>query len=330
MMTNCMFMKMHFLHNVPCCVAVCIMMAMASCGRPAGNGAEVDDGDTMALVASRDAYRDVYNQRHTEGCWVYAMMACIEHEAAMVGDTVVLSRQWLMARLLDEQASQRRRDGITRVDLRNVGREAMLLISRYGLVPLQQERSAINNSHVLQRKLTLLADGARTSRMDSTAFRSRLDDLLPRFSVVGQRSEFYYLSMRYTAMQFAESLLYRQRWTFYQCDPTQPTGREAPYRVADNQRHHIYNNVSAREMLRLTIASLRAGRAVYWEYGHKASRYDDGGGVSSDHAMAIVGLRGDSLLCLNSYGREWGSNGYCLVSQRYFLKHTSSIAVDLY
>lgn len=44
------------------------------------------------------------NQGRTSACWIYAMCACIEHEARHVGDSVVLSRQWLLARELEEQA----------------------------------------------------------------------------------------------------------------------------------------------------------------------------------------------------------------------------------
>ena len=65
------------------------------------------------------------NQGRTSACWIYAMCACIEHEARQVGDSVVLSRQWLLARELEEQAL-----GGEEIAIRNVGPEALRLINR--------------------------------------------------------------------------------------------------------------------------------------------------------------------------------------------------------
>ncbi len=317
----------------------------ATCSRPAATVAA--DADSTTVTAR---YADRYDQRRTEACWVYAMVACIEHEAAMVGDSLTLSRQWIMARNMEEQAmdhydARRRGDPATTITMRGVGRHVLTLIDRYGMVPLQQERSAMNNSRVLERKLTLLTERLASRGTEREAVRREVVALLPRLSVVngtdehdGAASQFYYLSMRYTARQFAQSVMYRQRWTFYQAvDQSFFSGKtkqgEGLYDVADNGQGYHYryadvgNGSSESPLLTMVRASLRAGHAVYWEYSKRGRETDEHGVMPSDHAMAIVGMHGDRLVCLNSYGREWGNNGYCMVNARFFNRHTSSVAI---
>lgn len=344
--------------------AAAVLLALAAaCSRPARVAERVGEradsvgstADTAAIVPTRYS-GDVHNQRRTEACWVYAMVACIEHEARRGGDSVLLSRQWLMARLLEEQAVERyamAAGGAPRgasahaaagrpavaagISMRNVGQEVIRLIDRYGLVPYRQERSAVNNSRVLARKLTLLADnmgakawkedrnGGESGAKDKTerAFRGRMDDLLPRFALAGDGADvprsFYYLGMRYTPAQFAESVMYRQRWRWYVPSTLSAQGGTVVLDVPDNRRRHRFTPLPMDTLVAMVRRSLAEGKAVYWEYGRT--------GADSDHAMAIVGLRGGKFLCLNSYGKEWGMDGYCLVSEVYFRRHTCNVGI---
>lgn len=262
------------------------------------------------------------NQGRTSACWVYAMCACIEHEARQIGDSVILSRQWLLARELEEQTLNGEE-----IVIRNVGPEALRLISRYGLVPYSFERSHINNGAVLIKKIKLL----REQVDDKEVLLSRLKDLLPRFSVIdynplekNAKGSFYYYSMRYTPLQFAESVMYRIHYDWYANSSEKKRGEKFVLDDRDNRRQYEYVNISYKEMYDMVVSSVKAGHAVYWEYGDNHT---------SGHAMAIVGLkkagkgRGDSIVCLNSYGSEWGNNGKCVVSSQYFLSHTCNIGV---
>ena len=129
---------------------------------------------TMSLFFSCNS-KEPTNQGRTSACWVYAMCACIEHEALRVGDSIVLSRQWLMARGLEEQALAEEE-----IAMRNVGPEALRLIDRYGLVPYSFERSHVNNSSVLEKKIRILREQCDKKE----DLYSRLKELLPRFTVV--------------------------------------------------------------------------------------------------------------------------------------------------
>lgn len=328
---------------------VLVATVTLSCSRPErGESARNSGTDSLATVSS--AYSsDVYNQGNTEACWVYALCACIEHEAWLRGDSVVLSRQWLMSHLLEEQALERydimvsgeediESGGRGTLSLRGVGPEVIRLIDRYGLVPRQHERSGIQNSRVLQRKLALLVDNAVARRQSREDFLSRVRQLLPTFTVAhhsrithegvnGEEESFYYLSMRYTPQQFAESVMYCQQWRWYASEETHPWGESIALEVPDNRRYHEYVNIPMVELTQMVKESLRNGHAVYWEFGRERSRQKAGGGATSDHAMAIVGMIGGKFVCLNSYGRKWGRGGCCLITEKYFKEHTCNVGI---
>ena len=299
------------------------------------------------------------DQGKTAACWIYAMLECVEHEAAVRGDSVQLSRQWLMAKELEEQTQRlylsnlrideltnSRSDGLTNsrivhtgnsgkgiagvVSMRGVGPEALRLIRQYGLVPYQNEKTEITNSSVLERKLALLASQARS--LDE--LNDRMRELLPEFTTtratVKKLPAFYYLSMRYNPLQFAESVMYYQHWHFYASVPYRPYGSNFALEVADNYNHHEYTNLPMDDITAMVLASLKEGHAVYWEYGRRTKD----GLVTSDHAIAIVGLvhpkkhHGEPYLkCKNSYGKKWGNNGYCLVSLDEFKQNTCCVGV---
>ena len=283
----------------------------------------------LSLIVSCQERRASDDQGRTSACWIYAMLTCIEHEAALHGDSITLSRQWLMSKALEEQTEWEyfNENGNVNnnhsISMRGVGPEAIRLIERYGLIPYQNEKTEITNSNVLERKLSLLAQQVRS--VDE--LRVRMKALLPQFTL-SPRGAFYYLSMRYNPYQFAESIMYRQHWQFITSVPYHEYGTTFPLEVADNSRHHEYLNMPADSLTSRVMTSLRAGHAVYWEYGKRTAD----GLVTSDHAMAIVGLRKSKegktmLLCKNSYGKEWGRNGMCLISIDDFKKKTCNVGV---
>lgn len=286
----------------------------------------------LILVVSCQDKRARDDQGHTSACWIYAMLECVEHEACLRGDSIQLSRQWLMAKELEEQTIWHYLSGDKAADisLRGVGPEALRLINTYGLVPYQHEKTQITNSSVTERKLQLLA--RQTHSLNE--LRDRMKEMLPQFTTTrpsaGKQPAFYYLSMRYNPLQFAESVMYYQHWHFYTSVPHQPYNTDITLEVADNRNHHSFTNLPIDSLIAKVLASLKAGHAVYWEYGNPTPD----GIVSSNHAMAIEGITtsrkhpGKILLrCKNSYGSKWGHNGYCNVSLPYFKVHTCNVGL---
>lgn len=290
------------------------------------------------------------------------MCACIEHESVLRGDSVALSRQWLLARHLQEQtealftslhavqSTSPKGEAGRGLTTRGVGPEALRLINDYGLVPYRFEETMVNNSRVMERKLVLLAQQSR----DLRTLRQRMAELLPTFSIAmppvkdgwnGSPASFYFYSMRYTPQQFAESLMYRIHYRWYAppvCLTASKDGSrdgresitgkntEAEYygkslvlAEQDNYGGHKFICAPLDDILRRVMQALRQGHAVYWEYGK---------GHRSTHAVAIVGLQKDKngkdlLLCLNSYGSHWGDKGHFAVTPEQFLKITCNVGI---
>lgn len=328
---------------------IILLLLLTACSRPGHQMADGSDSDDTVAVVASDYKDDLYDQGHTSACWIYAMCACIEREQLRQGDSVTLSRQWLMSHELEEQTIEYYlTNGAHDINMRGVGPEVLRLIHEYGLVPYVMERSCINNSRVLERKLKLLATPSsfpphKNGEDNLYSLKSKIEELLPHFTVAythpeppshfanaphGWDSEasFYYYSMRYTPWQFAQSIMYDQQWRFYASSAFHPWHRPFALEVADNHRYHQFMNEPMPVLYNMVVRSLRQGHPVYWEYG-RVSRQENGGIATSDHAMAIVGIHKGKLLCLNSYGKDWGMHGYCLVSRRFFLNHTCDIGV---
>lgn len=314
-----------------------------------------DDVPALADTGSDNA--SLYDQGQTASCWIYAMCVCIEQEQMLKGDSVALSRHWLLSHAMQEQTLRlymKMKDGgdvasptadpREGFSIRGVGPEALRLISIYGLVPYSHERSYIASGSVLTRKLTMLAKTATSLQ----SLHDSMYECMPHFTIsrpvattkegvptdeslfADVNSGFYYLSMRYTPLQFAESIMYDQNWQFYSSVNYHKWGERIALEVPDNQNGHEYTNLPMDSLLHKTVRSLRKGHPVYWEYGKKKN--PAAGGVNSDHAMAIIGITKSKdghprFLCRNSYGKGWGKNGTCLVSADFFMHHTCCIGV---
>ncbi len=325
-----------------------IVSIVLSCSHRAG-GEYTDGAEDDSLALPTTSYvSDVYDQKHTEACWIYAFCACVEHEAALRGDSVLLSRQWLMAHLMEEQTLERyeilsdkerlEEGGRGTISMRGVGQDVLRLINNYGLVPYQQERSRFNSSRVLERKLELMTADAVVHKQNRKQLLERIEPLMPRFTVARHTKSthdieddatesFYYLSMRYTPQQFAESVMYYQKWRWYVSEQTHAWNTKVALEVPDNRRYCQYVNKPMKELLSMVRESVRQGHAVYWEYGKEETTQPMGGGASSDHAMAIVEVRNGGFLCRNSYGSNWGHHGYCIISDDFFIKHTCNVGI---
>jgi C1A family cysteine protease len=118
--------------------------------------------------------------------------------------------------------------------------------------------------------------------------------------------------------------MYRIHYDWYAYNTDKKRGEKFVLDDPDNRKQYEYINISYKEMYAKVVESVKSGHAVYWEYGENHS---------SGHAMAIVGLKntkksgGESLICLNSYGTEWGNNGKCVINPQFFLSHTCNIGV---
>lgn len=272
------------------------------------------------------------------------MAACIEHEQMLKGDSVLLSRQWLMTQCYKEQMADaflltQQGAAAAPITMRNVGPEVLRLIEKYGLVPYEMECGSINDSRVLARKLAISVEQSQSLQQ----LFERTDDLFPRFTMsrtnnqsdqtakyltASTAGKFYYYSAEYTPKQFAESIMYDQKWQWYTSVPYHEWHERFALAVPDNHRKHEYENLPMDELTEKVLSSLRNGHAVYFEYGDPLPQ----GGCSSRHAVAIVAAKTakdgtTKLRCLNSYGSQWGNNGYMVITLEDFKQTVCNVGV---
>ena len=243
-------------------VVAAVLALVAGCSRPAGKGGRessaVDGMRNEAVVRTTP----VKNQGRSPLCWLYAMLATIESEHLMAGDSVNLSTDYLARQLLADQArtyffTRRTAD----VSLRGMASMALQLLQRYGA----EDHDAYGNRQpvnydVLARKVRQVARGAGSvARLDG-----RLESLLDRETGYVPRAVFMF-GAEYTPHEFAHSVCLPGEYLAVTSFTHHPFGRAFVLEVPDNQLRDSFLNVPIGVMMRHVERALRAGHPVCWE-----------------------------------------------------------------
>lgn len=284
-----------------------ILLILTSCGRPVreqGNDA-AQEAQRAGVTASKTGdgimlrTTPVRDQGATSACWIYAMLACLETERLEnYNDSLSLSADWLIRKLNEEETlrCQMMKGGTVR-HTRGMGPDALRLIDHHGLV----------------------IDNVRG----------------------GRNGDFYFFSMHYTPKQFANSIYKKGDWQWVTSFTHHPFGEEFALEVPDNYRYNDFLNVPIDTMLAMTVRSLKAHHPVFWEgtmkkinrknvtQGLRQALFE-GGVLTDDHAMAIVGMSRTKdgtpyFILKNSWGKDWGRNGYCRMSFEQFKVRTMCV-----
>lgn len=265
-----------------CLVALLLLTLYISCGKQKEDGKTEEMSRRFKKVVLLKT-TPVKNQGHSGLCWAYAMLATIETEHLMQGDSVNLSVDYVARHFLKEQmmeqcinASARRQQ----VTLTTRGMSSMLLrlIHTYGLThydsynisltpdPSPKERGTLKGGHgadygVICRQLQQMAASPqfRGDRL-SASVDSFLDEQmgpLPRFV--------FMLGAEYTALEYAHSVCrvdeYEQITSFLH----HPFYQRFPLEVPDNRYHDTFLNVPLDTMMAAIDRTLLNGHPVCWE-----------------------------------------------------------------
>ena len=305
--------------------------------------------DTTSLSFLSNSLRTtpVKDQGKVEACWIYAYLACIETERIEnYGDSMNLSPIWLVRNLLQEQASESYlSQGTMPVSVRGIGPDAERLLKEYGMVQWSTYCPDDLSSRALARLVKQKVGIAIKHRKGLNILNKEVDKALP-FIPHNLRQGFYLYSAHYTPKQFGGSLLYGIKMTWLTSYKHHPYGKPFVLEVPDNHRRHAIMNEPINDIYSKVIEALQNHHPVYWEgqMPRKKKPSIDGDLASlrqkalerfittDQHAMAIVGLtkngQGDTLfICKNSWGKQWGMNGYFLMSKEDFLINTILVGV---
>ena len=326
-------------------IVLCLFpMLLAGCGRRHEKAYVPAEKFTVDL---RLPVTPVKDQGTSPLCWVYAMLATIETEHIMQGDSVNLSPDYVARMYLSEQAERRRLlpGRMVRneppVSLRGMSTMLIDLIQTYGLQHYDAyHREPDMDYNVLCREIDRGGDADRL-----------LDEnigTLPR--------QVFWLRAGYTPMEFAHSVCTDDEYTALTSFTHHPYGQRFPLEVPDNRFHDTFLNVPLDTMMHRIVRSLCEGHPVCWEGDASEPGFLSGQGfavlqdegrkvtamcrqkafeahqTTDDHCMEIIGLAHDQhgrrfFLCKNSWGTGNRYRGFMFLSEPYVQMKTVAVVV---
>lgn len=183
----------------------------------------------------------VKNQGKSELCWAYAMLATIETEHLLRGDSVNLSATYVGRVLSDYQrkvnaSRQGKGKGESqKLSQRGMGQTLLNIIQRYGIVPYDV-----------------------------------LPDQAPHDLPVPQWV--FMLGARYTPLEFAHSVCAPEEYLSLTCWPDSPYYKKIEVPVPDNWEHNKLLNLPLDTLRMHTDRAIMQGHPVCWESrGHAMS-----------------------------------------------------------
>ncbi len=319
-------------------------LVLVSCGQ---QRSRVDIPKEKFTIDLRLPTTPVKDQGSSSLCWVYGMLATLETEHIMRGDSINLSPDYVARMYLSEQANRRRllpnkivqkEAGIT---TRGMCTMALDLIQTYGLQHYDAYRHKPDMDYnVLCRKLD---KGNDTEKL--------LDKYIGPLP-----NQVFMLGALYTPLEFAHSVCTDDEYIALTSFTHHPYGQRFPLEVPDNYFHDTFLNVPLDTMMNRIVQSLRSGHPVCWEGDISEPGFLFGNGfavlknedkkrtperrqasfeahrTTDDHVMEIVGLAHDQhgrrfFLCKNSWGTANRYHGFMFLSENYVRMKTIAVVL---
>ena len=326
---------------------LCTCMIIAGCGRKQPERKAAGERFTNDVVLKTTPVKD---QGHSDMCWAYAMLATMETEHLMQGDSVNLSADYVARKFIEEQAS---RLFITRrgtVSLRGMAPMLIHLIGIYGLDHYDAfHTDSTTDYHVVCRKVQEMAKGGLSLRQ----FDNRLSALLDR-DIHTCIPRVYMLGAVYTPLEFAHSVCRDNEYQAFTSFTHHPFGQPFILEVPDNRFSDAFMNVPIDSLVSIIVRNIRHGHPVCWEgdisepgfaFQSGVATLDDNPGddvqderqrefenhlTTDDHCMEIMGLAHDSkgqpfFIMKNSWGTDNPYHGFMYVSVDYVKMKTICI-----
>ncbi len=328
-----------------------LLVVCSACHRTADKPQQPEEFTTEVLLR----FTPLKEQGNGPLCWLYAMLATIETEHIMRGDSVDLSAVFLARHLLADEARLRyasgERHGIT---LRGMATKTLHLLQLHGAMPYTSYRPYEGLDYkALRQQMQRTADNYRAHRKGIAQLDAATDEMLD--GAMGPvPSWVFMLGCQYTPLEFAHSLCSPKEYTALTSFTHHPFGSNMVLEVPDNHYRDAFLNVPLDSMMRYVDHALRTGHPVCWEgditepgYSHKQgvarlsgkaavtqeSRQQafDRQQTTDDHCLAIIGIARDKkgkklFICKDS----WGNNlqgGFMYLDENYVRAKTVAVVI---
>ena len=295
----------------------------------------------------------VKDQGNSSLCWAYAMLATIETEHIVQGDSLNLSTTFLARHLLEDQLEHiylsSTPDKRATVTTRGMAGDALSLMETYGAMPYDTWHDRADYK-LLCRKLQLMAKAAAVHK---TGLKKLLDDAEPLMNqqMGPKKGSVYMLGAEYTPLEFAHSLFRHGEYEALTSFTHHPYGERITLEVPDNRYGNTMLNVPLDTLEARIVNALRHGHPVCWEgdisnpgFSYNRGTASTDGKVDAearqkafenrqttdDHCMAIVGLARDKqgklyFICKNSWGTSNPYNGFIYMNEAYLRINTLAV-----
>lgn len=328
--------------------ALALALLCVACG---GKAEMENDGGFVDDIVIKTT--PVRNQGDSQLCWAYAMLATIESERLMKGDSLTLSPDYLARLWLQDQArTHYLTRGKDKVSLKGMISLTPRLMDRYGIEPYDNYHPfGETNWEVLCRTAEEVAHASTSLAMLDCQMDAILDQrvgfLPPSLFVQG---------MAYTPMQLAESICLPDDYAFMTSFSHHPFGEDVVLETPDNHLLDTFHNIPIDSLMDTIVKALNAGHPVCWEGDISESGFDFDNGIASlandeapvtqerrqhaferfettdDHCMELCGMAHDKhgrrfFIAKNSWGSSNRYNGFMYLSYNYVKMKTIAIAV---
>lgn len=320
-----------------------------SCGRTAPEKERKAERFTHEVCLR---YTPVKDQGHSQLCWAYAMLATIETEHIMMGDSVNLSPDFAARCLLAEEARRCFLAGnnATTVSLRGTAPMMLRLLNDYGAIPYDTYNAPAMNGNTLARRIARMAAQSRSlGEVDSKAQR-----LLDTY-IGSLPKRVYMLGAEYTFKEFAHSVCMKDEYIALTSFTHHPFGEAFALEIPDNRSGELFQNIPIDDLMLRIYRSIRAGHPVCWEGDisdkgfsfsrgtatldtsrpctqEERQREFDTRRTTDDHCMTLIGIAHDSkgrpyFIAKNSWGTGNPYGGLMYLSADYVRLKTVAVVM---
>lgn len=307
-----------------------------------------------------NGYTPVKNQGLGRTCWIYAMLATIETDRITLGDSVNLSADYTVRRLMEEQYNRAVLTGGTeKVWDSGTAPDLLRLIDLYGAMPFnsycssKQTDDSAADSHSLTAKTMAIARKAINSKADPEKYFSLLSTLLDS-SLGSLPPHVYMLGAQYTPEEFGRSVALSSDYEALTSFAHHHYNTYVDLELPDNRHHNMFFNVTLDSLVCRIRQAVTKGYGVCWEGDISEPGFSFRRGVAvmpkdsptptdmlrkkeflcrhttDDHCMAIIGMAHDKqgqtfYIMKNSWGRSNAHKGLIYMSEDYLRMKTIAI-----
>ena len=329
---------------------ILVISALFSCGKKTQNKTEKTEFTNDILLKTTP----VKDQGHSRICWIYGMLATIETDRLMLGDSVNLSPAYIERKMLEEQSNDYYlKMGMEKLNAGGVSSMTLKIMEKDGIVPYDSYPNTDNLNHnALLRKIFQADKAAINQAIGLKQMQKNLTSLLDN-NLGFLPKNVYMLGAEYTKVEFAHSVYKPGSYISMTSFTHHPFNSTFILEVPDNRYKMPFLNVTINKLVATIYKSISHGHAVCWEgdVSEPGFSFESGKAdvkpyestsqrhrqqefekflTTDDHVMEIVGIAHDKkghkyFIAKNSWGTSNPYSGFMYLSEDYIRLKTIAI-----